>query len=92
MNYHWTLASALYQVLNGGPTHRTLSAINWLRYESTYNPEHVAGALFDALVETRGFLNLGDVLEPLPDETETVDEWVSPIPDPQGRASEITDL
>lgn len=77
MNYHWTLASALYQVLNGGPTHRTLSAINWLRYEAKYNPEDVAESVFDALIETRGFLNLGDVLEPLPDETETVEGHVN---------------
>jgi hypothetical protein len=76
-NYTWTVDSAVWQIQHGGPTHRTQSAIGWLSDhigESVYTNMGIAIALLNALVEERGLGNLGDVLAPLPDETETVPE------------------
>lgn len=71
-NYQWTVQSATWQVQHGGPTHKTLSAIDWLNEKIDVMPVHVAAHLLDALVESRGLQHLGDSLVPLPDETETV--------------------
>jgi hypothetical protein len=73
--YTWTVASAVWQVQHGGPTQRTLSAIDWLNdmmLESKFDTVHeIAAHLLDSLVEERGLQHLGDALQPLPDETET---------------------
>lgn len=70
-DYQWTVDSAVWQVTNGGPTHRTLSAIEFLNAEIGCCTHAVAEATLEALVEQRGLHHLGEALEPLPDETET---------------------
>lgn len=71
-DYQWTVASATWQIQHGGPTHKTLSAIDWLYDKLDLMPAQVAAHLLAALVETQGLQHLGDALEPLPDETEVV--------------------
>lgn len=73
-DYQWTVESAIWQVQHGGPTHKTLSAINWLNELDRYEQDEsdVAGRLLEALTEQRGLQHLGEALKPLPDETETV--------------------
>jgi hypothetical protein len=70
MTYSWTVDSAVWQVTHGGPTHRTLSAIQWGNQE-------LCASLLEALVDLRGLQNLGDALAPLPDETETLNEFAT---------------
>lgn len=70
--YTWTVASATWQIQHGGPTHKTLSAIKWLKEKIDVIPVVVASELLDALVESRGLHHLGEMLAPLPDDTETV--------------------
>lgn len=77
-DYHWTVSSAIWQITFGGPTHRTLSAIEHLNYTLS-DHENVFGLasqvpawqLLDMLIRTRGLQNLREALAPLPDETET---------------------
>jgi hypothetical protein len=71
MEYMWTVESAVWQVQHGGPTQRTLSAIEYLN-ELVGSGDHVAGQLLDALVEQRGLQHLGEALPALPDDTETL--------------------
>lgn len=70
-SYDWTVSSAIWQVTHGGPTRRTLSAIEFLNAEIGCCTQAVAEAALEALVEQRGLQHLGEALEPLPDETET---------------------
>jgi hypothetical protein len=77
MTYSWTVDSAVWQITHGGPTHRTLSAIEWLNTEITFNAYTVVGPVLEALITERGLQNLGDTLEPLPDETETLNGFAS---------------
>lgn len=69
--YQWTVDSAVWQITHGGPSHRTLSAINFLNTEIGCCTQAVAEAALEALVTELGLQNLGEALAPLPDETET---------------------
>jgi hypothetical protein len=80
----------VWEIKHGGPTHRTLSAIEYLTDlladGEAYRLADLAEHLLDAFVESRGLQNLGGVLAPLPDETETVVQQVNENMDAIGDA------